>query len=77
MKNYVLVYDDASGNVDIRFIESDKDFESKGIRLGHSLWGDFVVDSLKDFLKDTFDIDFGEGDTFVLKEIETSEFETI
>lgn len=77
MKKYVLIYDDAGGNVDIRFIQSDKDFEAKGIHLGHTLWGDFVNDDLIEYLKETFDIVFEEGDTFVLKEFETSEFETI
>lgn len=77
MKKYVLIYTDASGNKDIRLIQSDKDFEANGIYSCQSLWGDFVNDDLIEYLKKTFGIEFGEDDQFVLKEIETTEFETI
>lgn len=77
MKKYVMIYENG-GNVDIRFIQSDKDFESEGIKLGHSLWGDFVDDDLKDYLNETFEIDFEDGETFMIREIpEIFDFEKI
>lgn len=75
MKKYIFGYDTGNG-MDQRFFQTDKDLEELGLKIGVSMWGDFVDDDLTEVLNDLFGIDFEVGETVLIEEI-PEEFETI